>query len=109
MAEFPWQSHSRAAPERDYLALLSYLPLNSGWSIPRLLLYNARIRRQLRTSVGLVGYSLPRHQAVLDTLRMGGRDGAAGVRRGAAACRRHEGAGPAYGRDALHALDREGC
>ena len=49
MAEFPWQSHSRAAPERDYLALLSYLPLNSGWSIPRLLLYNARIRRQLRT------------------------------------------------------------
>jgi hypothetical protein len=58
MAEFPWQSHSRAAPERDYVALLSYLPLNSGWSIPRLLLYNARIRRQLRTSAGLVGYSL---------------------------------------------------
>jgi len=37
MAESPWQSHSRAAPERDYVALLSYLPLNSGWSIPRLL------------------------------------------------------------------------
>ncbi len=55
MAEFPWQSHSRAAPERDYVALLSCLPLNSGWSIPRLLLYNARIRRQLRTSAGLVG------------------------------------------------------
>jgi hypothetical protein len=58
MAEMPWQSHSRAAPERDYVALLSYLPLNSGWSIPRLLLYATRIRRQLRTSVGLVGYSL---------------------------------------------------
>jgi hypothetical protein len=58
MAESPWQSHSRAAPERDYVALLSYLPLNSGWSIPRLLLYNVRIRRQLRTSAGLVGYSL---------------------------------------------------
>ena len=58
MAELPWQSHSRAAPDRDYVALLSYLPLNSGWSIPRLLLYNARIRRQLRTSAGLVGYSL---------------------------------------------------
>jgi hypothetical protein len=38
--------------------LLSYLPLISGWSIPRLLLYNARIRRQLHTSAGLVGYSL---------------------------------------------------
>jgi hypothetical protein len=106
MVDSPWQSHSRAAPERDYVALLSYLPLNSGWSIPRLLLYNARIRRQLRLSAGLVGCS--RRQAVLDTLRMGGRDGAAGVRRGAAACRRHEGAGSAYGRDALHALDREG-
>ena len=58
MAEFPWQSHSPAAPERDYVALLSYLPLKTGWSIPRLLLYNARIRRQLRTSAGLVGYSL---------------------------------------------------
>ena len=58
MAEFPWQSHSRAVLERDYVALLSYLPLNSGWSIPRLLLYNARIRCQLRTSAGLVGYSL---------------------------------------------------
>ena len=58
MAEFPWQSHSRAASERDYVALLSYLPLNSGWSIPRLLLYNTRVRRQLRTSAGLVGYSL---------------------------------------------------
>jgi hypothetical protein len=44
MAEFPWQSQSRAAPGRDYVALLSYLPLKSGWSIPRLLLYNTRIR-----------------------------------------------------------------
>jgi len=58
MTESPWQSHSRAAPERDNVALLSYLPLNSGWSIPRLLLYATRIRRQLRTSAGLVGYSL---------------------------------------------------
>ena len=58
MAELPWHSHSPAAPERDYVALLSYLPLNSGWSIPRLLLYATRIRRQLRTSGGLVGYSL---------------------------------------------------
>jgi quinol monooxygenase YgiN len=58
VAELPWRSHSRAAPERDYVALLSYLPLNSGWSIARLLVYNARIVRQLRTSAGLVGYSL---------------------------------------------------
>src|SRR6516164_6561306 len=58
MTETPWQSYSRAVPERDYVALLSYLPLNSAWQLPRLLLYSTRIRRQLRTSSGLIGYSL---------------------------------------------------
>jgi quinol monooxygenase YgiN len=58
MAEFPWQSYSRAAPERNYVALLSYLPLNSAWRIPWFLLHTARIRRQLRTSAGLIGCSL---------------------------------------------------
>ncbi|MFZ1119548.1 MAG: antibiotic biosynthesis monooxygenase [Candidatus Binataceae bacterium] len=58
MTESPWQSHSRTAPERDYVALLSYLPLNSAWHLPRLVLYSTRIRRQLRTSSGLIGYSL---------------------------------------------------
>jgi hypothetical protein len=58
MTETPWQSYSRAAPERDYVALLSYLPLNSAWSVPRLALYSIRIQRQLRTTSGLIGYSL---------------------------------------------------
>jgi hypothetical protein len=58
MAETPWQSYSRAVPDRDYIALLSYLPLNSAWSLPRLVLYSTRIQRQLRTSSGLIGYSL---------------------------------------------------
>ena len=58
MTESPWQSYSRAAPERDYLALLSYLPLNSAWRLPWLVLYSTRIRRQLRASSGLIGYSL---------------------------------------------------
>ena len=57
MAELPWYSHSGAVPERDYVALLSYLPLRS-WRIPWLLLYNVRIQRQLRASSGLIGYSL---------------------------------------------------
>ena len=58
MTELTWQSNSRAAPERDYVALLSYLPLNSAWHLPKLVLYSTRIRRQLRTSSGLIGYSL---------------------------------------------------
>ena len=58
MTETPWRSYSGAAPEGDYVALLSYLPLNSAWSLPRLVLYSTRIQRQLRTSSGLIGYSL---------------------------------------------------
>jgi hypothetical protein len=58
MTETPWRSYFRAAPERDYVALLSYLPLNSAWSLPRLVVYSTRIQRQLRTSSGLIGYSL---------------------------------------------------
>jgi hypothetical protein len=58
MAELPWYAHSSAVPERDYVALLSYLPLRNSWRIPWLLLYSVRIRRQLRATSGLIGYSL---------------------------------------------------
>lgn len=58
MAEIAWQSYSHATPERDYVALLSYLPLNSFWRLPWLVAYLSRVRRQLRTSAGLIGYSL---------------------------------------------------
>jgi len=58
MADLPWSSYSAAVPGRDYVALLSYLPLRSVWGIPRLLLDMVRILRQLRTSPGLIGYSM---------------------------------------------------
>ena len=58
MSESPWQSHARAAPGRDCVALLSYLPLRSIWRIPWFLMHAARVRRQLRASSGLIGYSL---------------------------------------------------
>ena len=107
----PWQSNSRAAPERDYLALLSYLPLNSAWHLPKLVLYSTRIRRQLRTSSGLIGLfpaGAGRRQAVLDSVCVGGRGGSTGVCCRAAACGYHEGAGSIYGRDALRPMEREG-
>ena len=63
MAELSWQSPSGALPERDYVALLSYLPLSSGWRIPWFLLHSARIRQQLRASSGLIGYSMRAHLA----------------------------------------------
>ena len=58
MSESPWQSHARAAPGRDGVALLSYLPLRSIWRIPWFPMRTARIRPQLRANSGLIGYSL---------------------------------------------------
>ncbi len=54
----PWRSLNVADPERQYLALLSYLPLRHSWQIPHFLLHTARIMGQLRKSRGLLGYSL---------------------------------------------------
>jgi quinol monooxygenase YgiN len=58
MTETPWQRQAPAAPEGEYVALLSYLPLVSFRWLPLLLVYMLRIRRQLRASPGLFGYSL---------------------------------------------------
>jgi quinol monooxygenase YgiN len=58
MAEPPWHPQMSSAPEREYLVLLSYLPLKSFRGFPLLLVCLARIRRQLRASSGLVGFSL---------------------------------------------------
>jgi hypothetical protein len=54
----PWKSF--AAPERDkeYLALLSYLPLKTFRAMPKFYRYTRQIQRQLGDSEGLIGYSL---------------------------------------------------
>jgi hypothetical protein len=58
MPASPWKSF--AAPEngREYLALLSYLPLNKWSAMPRFMKYTLQIRRQLADSDGLIGYSM---------------------------------------------------
>jgi hypothetical protein len=52
-----WKSFGRAEPERQYLVLLSFLPLKHGWRVPWFLLHTVRIMNQLKRSRGL-GYSL---------------------------------------------------
>ena len=49
-----------AVPEsgREYVALLSYLPLNKFRALPKFIRYTIQIRRQLDDSEGLIGYSL---------------------------------------------------
>jgi heme-degrading monooxygenase HmoA len=54
----PWRSLRPADPNREYLVLLSFLPLKRLWRVPSFLIRTTRITRQLERSPGLVGYSL---------------------------------------------------
>ncbi len=54
----PWRFFGSAESDRQYVALLSFLPLKHGWRIPWFLLHTVRIMNQLPKTRGLVGYSL---------------------------------------------------
>ncbi|HWU37604.1 MAG TPA: antibiotic biosynthesis monooxygenase [Candidatus Acidoferrum sp.] len=58
MPALRWRSFRTAEPDRDYLALLSELPLKSYLALPRFLRFTRQVQRQLKTAPGLVGYSL---------------------------------------------------
>ena len=45
-------------PGREYLALLSYLPLKRYRTIPRFLGYARRVEVQLAETAGVIGYAL---------------------------------------------------
>lgn len=61
MAELIWTSFAKAEPQKDYLAILSYLPLRSFWVLPQFFYYTRRIQYQLRSARGCIGYSLLAH------------------------------------------------
>ena len=54
----PWKSLAPVEQGREYLALLSYLPLNKYRKIPLFLQFTFQIQRQLRESSGAIGYSM---------------------------------------------------
>jgi hypothetical protein len=54
----PWKSFAAPDNAREYLALLSYLPLNKWRALPKFMRYTLQIRRQLAESEGLIGYSM---------------------------------------------------
>ena len=58
MAATAWKTFARGYPDQQYLVLLSFLPLKSGWTIPRLILHTRRIMKQLNGTHGLLGYSV---------------------------------------------------
>ena len=58
MSEPKWMSFAKASPDREYLALMSYLPLKKVRMIPRFISYTREIQTQLSQAKGLIGYSL---------------------------------------------------
>jgi hypothetical protein len=54
----PWKSLAQVDKAREYLALLSYLPLRQYRKIPAFFRFTFQIQRQLAQSPGALGYSL---------------------------------------------------
>ena len=57
----PWVTFRQPDPEREYLVLLTALPLKHLRDLGTFLLYTWRILGQLRRTPGLLGYSLLAH------------------------------------------------
>ena len=58
MVEARWVSFVDVDPAREYLALITYLPRKSYWSIFSFIRQSNAIQKQLKGSRGLIGYSL---------------------------------------------------
>jgi hypothetical protein len=54
----PWTTFAPADSNREYTALLSYLPLNKYRAIPGFIGSLFQIQKQLQATPGVVGYSL---------------------------------------------------
>ncbi|MGH7891074.1 MAG: hypothetical protein ACREN0_02240 [Thermodesulfobacteriota bacterium] len=60
MPEIKWTPVGKEQPDpgRDYIALITYLPLTTHWIIPKFLYLTGQIQKQLGKSEGAEGYSL---------------------------------------------------
>jgi uncharacterized protein DUF3291 len=58
MIEMPWEARAEPDPGRDYLAIVTYLPMRRLQALPRWVRYIRAVQKQLARATGLVGYSL---------------------------------------------------
>jgi quinol monooxygenase YgiN len=58
MLEISWRTFRAPNPSANFVALLSYLPLESYWRLFPWAIYTVQVVKQLATAGGLVGYSL---------------------------------------------------
>jgi quinol monooxygenase YgiN len=59
MPASPWRTFASPEPERDYVALLSYLLEKSHWRFPVFFFYTMQVVKQMASAEGLLGYSVP--------------------------------------------------
>lgn len=58
MPALPWKSFAKPSEGREYVALLTFLPLKTVWTLSRFAWFSMQVQRQLAQSSGLIGYSL---------------------------------------------------
>jgi hypothetical protein len=58
MPALPWKAFAPPESDREYTALVSYLPLNKFRALLKFLRYTRQIQHQLAGSEGLIGYSM---------------------------------------------------
>jgi len=56
--DMSWKAIAAVDREREYLALLTYLPLRSYMKIPLFFQFTFQIQRQLKDTQGAIGYAL---------------------------------------------------
>lgn len=61
MKPSPWQHLAAPDPDREYLALVSFLPLTRLMTTKEFLDWASKIRGQLAETPGVLGYSLRAH------------------------------------------------
>lgn len=58
MSELSWITIREPDPTREYVLMLTYLPLKSFRTIPRFKRYTREIEKDLQRSEGIVGFSI---------------------------------------------------
>lgn len=56
--DMPWKSLAPVEPGREYVVLLSFLPLRSFFRLPLFFRYSVQINAQLRETPGAIGYAM---------------------------------------------------
>ncbi len=56
--DIPWKTLAAVEKDREYLALLSYLPLNRYSKVPYFMRLTMQINKQMQSTPGAIGYSM---------------------------------------------------